>query len=194
MFLCLLGTFPPRENGFQLLISLTAEKRAVRPALLSSYIKAGSISHRCLEKLLGRLAFPQTSAFGEFARFQLRPMYQKFYRRVYNARLKPLESENLTWRIGPIADYTPRVARIRSSRADWLVYTDASTGPARLCALLFRGDRVRPSLDTLATAKADAPRCLLFRHRALIFGLDLLALAAFFELKAPLISGSRCWV
>ena len=121
-------------------------------------------------------------------------MYQKFYRRVFNARLTPLEAENLSWWLGMIADFTPRVARARPSRANWLIYTDADTGPDMLCALLFRGDCDRPSLDTLAADRADVPRCYLFRHTALIFGLELLALVSFFELKAPFLRGSCCWV
>ena len=41
-------------------------------------------------------------------------------------------------------------------------------------------------MDTLATARVDVPWIYLFRHTALIFGLELLALVAFFELKALL--------
>ena len=107
VFLGMLGNFPSKENGFRLFISLTDEKRRKWSSMLSSYIKAGSISHRCLEKLLGRLAFSQTSVFGKFARTQLRPLYQKFYRRVFNARLTPLEAVNLSWWLGVIADFTP---------------------------------------------------------------------------------------
>ena len=74
------------------------------------YIKAGHVSRRCLEKLLGRLGSPKTSVFGKFARAQLRPLYQKFYRRVYNARLSQLERGNLSWWLAAIADFAPRLA------------------------------------------------------------------------------------
>ena len=93
-----------------------------------------------------------------------------------------------------IADFTPRLAKVRPARADWLIYTDAATDPAKLCALVFRGDRTYPVLDTLATAKVDTPWIYLFRHTALIFGLELLALVAFFELRAPFLRGSCCWI
>ena len=86
------------------------------------------------------------------------------------------------------------MARVRPSRANWLIYTDAATDPAMLRALLFRGDCDRPSLHTLATARADVPWCYLFRHTALVFGLELLALVSFFELRAPFLRSSCCWV
>ena len=194
VFLGLLGAFPTKGGKFQLSISLTDEKRSKWAAPLASYLKAGAISHRCLEKLLGRLGFPQTSLFGKFARTQLRPLYQKFYRRVYNTRLAQLERSNLECWLRVIADFTPRPAGVRPSRADWLIYTDAATDPANLCALLFRGDRSRPTLDTLATARVDTQWIYLFRHTALIYGLELLALVAFFELRAPFLRGSCCWV
>ena len=187
----LLGTFPSRGNNFQLPISLTDEKRSKWSSLLAAYLKAGSVSHRCLEKHLG---FPRTSVFGEFARAQMRPLYQKFYRRIYNARLSQLERGNLSWRFAVIADFTPRLARVRPTRADWLIYTDAATDPPRLCALLFRGDCSFPLLDTLASASVDLPWLYLFRHTALIFGLELLALVAFFELKSPFLRGTCCWI
>ena len=164
------------------------------PPLLASYLKAGTISRLCLEKLLGRLGFSQTSLFGKFDRAQIRPLYQKFYRRAYNARLTRLERTNLSWRQQIIAYCAPRLARTRPARADWLIYTDAATDHAKLCALLFRGDFSRPSIDTLATARVDNPWIYLFRRNSLIFGLDLLALVAFFELRVPCLRGSCCWI
>ena len=50
--------------------------------------------------LLGRLVSPQTSLFREFARTHLRPLYQKFYRRVYNAVSLSLSEQ--TWRGGTL--------------------------------------------------------------------------------------------
>ena len=49
-------------------------------------------------------------------------------------------------------------------------------------------------MDTLATARVDVPWMYLFRHTALIFGIGLLALVAFFELNAPSLRGTCCWV
>ena len=91
------GWFPPKENGYTLHISLPGEKRASREALLADFIARRSISTHELEKLIGRLSFSQPLLFGKFARTQLRPMYQKLYRRVYNARLTTAELAAVRW-------------------------------------------------------------------------------------------------
>lgn len=145
-------------------------------------------------KSVGAPWFPLASLFGEFARAHLGPTYREFYRRVYNARLTAFEQPYLSWWRDIISDFAPRLARNRPARADWLIYTDAATDPTKLCALLIRGDCSRPSLDTLATARVDAPWIYLFRHTALIYGLELLALVAFFELQAPLLRCICRWI
>ena len=73
-FLCLSGWFPGRYNGHTLHISLPDEKRTAWAALLRDYTCKGSTAHQELEKLIGRLSFPQTLLFGKFARTQLRPL------------------------------------------------------------------------------------------------------------------------
>ena len=104
----LLGTFPSRDSEGQLLISLPDEKRVSWSGAIKSFLAAGAISHSCLEKLIGRLSFSQTSLFGKFARTQLRPLYQKFHRRWYNAQLSTLERRTFEWWHQIIADFTPR--------------------------------------------------------------------------------------
>ena len=97
-FLGLRGWFPGHANDFVLHISLPDEKRADWAALLGDFIRKRSINHQELEKLIDRLSFPHTLFFGEFARTQLRPLYQKLNRRVYNARLAALETAVFSWR------------------------------------------------------------------------------------------------
>ena len=128
-FLGLLGSSPCSSNGFQLSISLTPEKREKWPGLIRTYLDRGELPHRCLDKMVGRLSFSQTALFGKFARTQLRPLCSKLQRRVYNDRLSALERDTLLWLHGVIAEFTPRLAIPLPSRADWLIYTDAASGP-----------------------------------------------------------------
>ena len=194
VFLGLLGSFPCAENGWRLSISLTDDKRRKWSALLSSYLKEGRISHRCLEKLIGRLLFSQTAVFGKFARTQLRPLYQKFHSRHYSAALSPFEKLIFRWWRDVVEDCTPRVATPRPRRPHWIIYTDAATDPPLLCALLFHGGRSSPALHTVCSARAPLIWSYFFRHTALIYGLEMLALVLFFEDSADLLRGSCCWV
>ena len=95
-FLGLLGTFQCAANGSRLSISLTPEKCKRWPNLITGYLQEGRISHSFLEKLIGKLLFSQTAVFGKFARTQLRPLYVKLNRRVYNARLSAYERSVFT--------------------------------------------------------------------------------------------------
>lgn len=136
-FVDLLGSSPCSSNGGRLLISRTEEKRAIWPSLLPSYLTEGRISHRCLGKLIGRLSSPQTSLFGKFPRTQLRPMYRKFRRMVYPARLSLYERTVPRWWKEAVADFTPRMAVHRPDRHRWIVYPDASADPPMIFSLLF---------------------------------------------------------
>ena len=111
-FLGLQGWCPTAENRNTLHISLPSEKMKARAALLADYIARSSIAAQELGKLMGRLSFPQTRLFGEFARTQLRPLYQKLHRRVYNARLSVAETAVRGWweraSRSPPRGYAPR--------------------------------------------------------------------------------------
>lgn len=109
------------------------------PILIRSFLDRGELSHRCLDKLVGRLSFHQKALFGNSARNQIRPLYSKMRRRFYNARMSRFERDALLWRNGVIAEFTPRLAVPRPPAADWLVYTDAAAEPPTLRELLFRG-------------------------------------------------------
>ena len=143
---------------------------------------------------MGRLSFSQTAIFGKFARTQLRPLYAKLHRRVYNAGLSAIERDALRWWQSVIAEFTPRLAIPRPARADWLIYTDAATHPPTLCALLFKGSSFSPVLDLCASQRTAVTWDYLFRNTALIYGLEMLALVSFFEDQAPRLRGSCCWV
>ena len=90
-FLGLLGDFPTSANKFPLSTSLPKEKRKHRSNLTGGFLAAGMIIRSCLEILIGKFPLSKTSLYGMFARAQLRPLYQKLNRRVYNARLSAYE-------------------------------------------------------------------------------------------------------
>lgn len=110
VFLGMLGVFPSPGNNGIIAISLPEEKRAKWPHLLESYLQVGSISHRCVEKLIGRLSFSLTIIFGKFARTHLRPLYRKFYRRFCSAKLPQPP---------PTPTPTPRTERFRAAASDY---------------------------------------------------------------------------
>ena len=193
-FLGLLGSFPAKTNSFKLGISLPEEKASHWAALIQEHIKARSISHQQLEKLIGKLSFSQTQLFAKFARTQLRPLYRKLYRKVYNAKLTLLELHNLRWWYDIISAMSPRWVTTRPTRVPWIAYTDAATNPPKICALLFEGTASSPLLSGCWTDDVPRQWVQLFHRTALIFGLELLALVAFFEQAAPDLADQCIWV
>ena len=76
---------------------------------------------------------------------------------------------------------------------DWLLYTDAASNPPCICALLFVPRKGTNGLDSQRVAFVR-PWAQLFRQTCLIFGLELLALAAFVEDFAPHLAGQSIWI
>ena len=111
-------TFPNREARDTLQICLPQAKKSAWSALIMSYLTQNKIAFRELEKLIGRMSFSQTMLFGEFARTQLRPLYQKQYRGVHSATLSAEERAVLTWRRDAIISFSPRVCRPLSMKFD----------------------------------------------------------------------------
>ena len=99
----------------------------------------------------------------------------------------------MAWWLEMLSDFAPTICRPLSKRFGWLVYTDAATNPPCLCALLFDMKKRPSELDTVLTAFAR-PWNLLFKRTCLIFGLELLALAAFLEEKVPFLAGKTIWI
>ena len=187
--LCLIGKFPSHGNGNHLFIPHTEEKRTKWPRLIESCLKLGRIPHQCLEKLIGRLSFDMARIFGKFARAQLRPMRQKFYRRVYNAQLPQHERCTLECRRSIIADLAPRIAVSRSPITGRTIYTDAAKTPPVICGLLPNGMSKHPQPETQRSAHVPATWPYLFRRTALIYGLGPLSSVAYFEDHAPSMRG-----
>lgn len=192
-FLGLQGTFPSKSNGSSLSICLPIPKKKAWAALIASYLAQNRLSYQELEKLIGRLSFSQTMLFGKFARTQLRPLYQKQHRRIYNAALSTAERAVLLWWHDIIIAFSPRICRPLSTKFDWLIYTDAASNPPNICALLFDPKTGKAKLDTIKTAFVR-PWAHVFKKTCLIFGLELLALTACMEDWAPFLAGRSIWV
>ena len=137
-FLGIQGWFPTAGNRYALHIPLPGGKRKARAALLADYIARRSISHQELAKLIDRLSFSQTLLFGEFARTQLRPLYQKLRRGVYNARLSVAETAVCGWWERVARSFSPRTCALRQHFYDLIVYTDAVPSPPSIVCITFQ--------------------------------------------------------
>ena len=104
------------------------------------------------------------------------------------------ERAAFSWWEAVIADFTPRIAVPRPIHPHWIIYTDAASTPAQLCALLFKGGTSEIRLVKQCSAPASAVWHYLFRYTNLIYGIELFSLVLFFEDWAPLLKGSCCWV
>ena len=114
------GKYPAKGADFTLQICLLGEKKKkVWSALILSYLSQGGLSFQEMGKLIWRLSPSQTLLLGKFARTQLRPLYQKLYRRVYNAALSAEERAVTTWRFETITSFAPRICRPLAKRFGW---------------------------------------------------------------------------
>ena len=189
-----MGAFPARETDFAFWIWLPDEKRKrAWSALILSYLARNRIPYQELGNLIDRIAFSQTLLFGKFAITQLLSLYQKQYRRGYNAALSAEERAVFSWWYETIISFTPRISRPLSRKFDWLLYTDAATNPPCICDLLFDPRKTSISLDAQLVAFAR-PWIHWFKHTCLIFGLELLVLAAFVEDCGPRLAGRPIWI
>ena len=89
--------------------------------------------------------------------------------------------------------FPPRVCRPLAKKFDWLLYADAATNPPCICALLFDPWEAGASLDTQMVAFVR-PWTQMFKQTCLIFGLELLALAALAEDHGPRLAGQSIWL
>ena len=124
----------------------------------------------------------------------LRPLYQKLNRRVYSDQLSDAEKNTFSLWEAAIAEFTPRIALPRPRMPRWLIYMDAASAQAHLCALLFKGDTAAIRLEKAVLSPGCGRAALSFPRTNLIYGVELSALVLFFEDWAPLLKGSRCWV
>ena len=116
-------------------MSLPPEKAASCAICIAAIVKARCVSHQQLEGIVGELSFIQTQLFAKFGRAQLRPLYQKLYREVYNADLTDLELRIFKcWEVA-IRSSTPMRFRSRPKSAQWILYTEEATNSPKIRAL-----------------------------------------------------------
>ena len=173
-FLGLLGAFPARGADFALWICrpVGKKKKRDRAARVAPYLDQNRIAFHGQEKLICRMPFSKTLLLGKFERSEIRPLYQKLYRGVYNSSLSDDERATFFWRYGAIVAFTPRIVRPLSREFDWPVYTGAASKPPCLCALRFNPTQASIRLGKQLVAFAR-PWTHLFKATCLIYGLEL---------------------
>ena len=86
-----------------------------------------------------------------------------------------------------------RICRPCAQLFDWIVYTDAATTPPRICALRFQGASQTPRLVQTLSPAVPLAWMRHFRSTCLIFGLEIMALAAFLGGSAAELDGCSIW-
>ena len=178
-FLGLQGFFPCSENGYKLSVTLTEDKARNWANTIAQILKTGVISSNELEKLIGKLGFSQTNLFGKFARTQLRPLYQKFYAKQYQAQLSPLEKSTLNWWHAILLSLRPRLPRPFSRRPDLVVYTDAALLSRRIAAIIVKNSSSGPTVPLLLVANTPSYWMNKFNKKNPIIGMEMLSPLAF---------------
>ena len=142
------------------------------------------------------IAFPKTLLFGKFARTQLRPSTR---RSIGGYTIPPYRlRRGLFSRVGTMqSSRFPLVSsgRFPGSLIGCSILTPPPIIPVFALCLSTQG-RLQSesiSLDSQLVAFVR-PRTQLFKHTCLIFGLELLALAAFVEDYGPRLDGQPIWI
>ena len=185
-FLGLTGQPPQISNGVILNIFLPEEKIFLRATLIEAINVKGSVQHKKLEKLIGKLSFTQTSVFGRFGRTPLRPLRRKLHSRPYISPLSISESNLLSWRAAPIRAARPRNVLSRQEFREIVIYTDAATSASILAAVVIDVQQFAKdnSSESTCTEVADKDWETIFNDAALICGLEMLAaIALIFALR-----------
>ena len=136
-FLGLWGDFPNPDNDMLLVISLPEPKKEKRANITHEFAPKGAISHKDLEKLIGKLSFTQTSVFGRFGRALLRPLRDKLKRRPYVARLPTDAIDILRWWGLLLRKEISRVCVPKLPRPEAIIYTDAATSTRIVASLVI---------------------------------------------------------
>ena len=190
-FLGLKGVMPSKKSGMKLSISLDREKSERWIELISGFIKAGSIDHTSLDKLIGKLSFAQTNVFGKFARTLAQPLYDMLHAHPFEEILSEELIINLEWWRNALSSVLTRIVTLRPRFPKFIIYTDASwsdkRGQGRIAALLF--DRSSGVLLEVLSSAAPARLATLFRDSSVIYGLELFALVACFAVWQAVLAG-----
>ena len=96
VFLGILGHFPGPGAGV-IPHSFPVEKNAKWASIIRGVLAAGRIAQNELESLTGKLSVSQTSIFGRFGRFVVKPLYRKHYGPYYQTPMKDRGWISLSW-------------------------------------------------------------------------------------------------
>ena len=118
-------------------LEITDAKKERRSANLDGYIAAGSIPHKKLESLTGRLSYSQTSIFGRFGRAMMQPLYRKCYADYYDPDISGQMILNFQWWADIVRHAKPRTIYPRRKTPQMVIYTDAATETMVMAANVF---------------------------------------------------------
>ena len=190
-FLGLRGVMPSKASGMKLSISLDKDKSDRWIELISGFIRAGSIDHSSLDKLIGKLSFAQTNVFGKFARTLAQPLYDMLHAHPFDETLSDDLLVNLEWWRNALSSVLTRVVTLRPRFPKFIIYSDASwsdkRGQGRIAALLF--DRSSGALLEVLSSAAPPRLATLFKDSSIIYGLELFALVACFAVWQAVLAG-----
>ena len=174
------GTFPSPANAMKLSVRLTPEKASMWIDALKLFLRQSRVGHRVLESLIGKLGCSQTCLFGKFARCQVRALYRKLRRKWYIPTLSAFEISIDRWWIATIHNVSTVLVFPPTSRADWVVYTDASSISEIIAVVAFEGTPTGyRSVSEAFSARAPSVWKRQFRYTRIIYGFELLAPVAF---------------
>ena len=192
-FLGLRGSMPCRRSGMKLEISLDQEKSERWTELISQIIKAQSIDHDLLDKLIGKLSFAQTTVFGKFARTLAQPLYDMLNAHPYTELISEEVREILVWWRHALSSVHKRIVSVRPHFPRYIIYSDASwsekRGQGRIAALLF--DQASGALLDVLSSPSPPDFPPLFHDSSVIYGLELFALVASFAVWQAVLAGHQ---
>ena len=179
-FLGLEGSFPSPANGMTLSIRLPPSKAKTWTSMIERIITTGSISHKELESVIGRLSFTQTSVFGRIGRAMLSPLYIKLHTDTYFPALSLKEATCLRWWTVALAHMKPRKATPKPPKVERIVYTDAAGRSQIIAAVcLTPGTFVAGNrIDSVRHSKTGLKWRKTFKKTCYIYGLEVLAVLA----------------
>ena len=180
IFLGLQGTFPCPKNDMTLTIRLPPMKARTWKVMLERIINAGSVTHKELESVIGRLSFTQTSVFGRIGRAMLAPLYKKLHMEKYIPTLSMIEATSLRWWTVALDHMKPRKATPKPPITERIVYSDAA-GKSQIIATVCLTPGTFASskrLDTIRYSKTGNKWRKTFEKTCYIYGLEVLAILA----------------
>ena len=179
-FLGVFGTFPAPGNDMSLSVELPREKAVAWGEAIDGFLPLGSIAHKELEGVIGRLSFTQTSVYGRVGRAMPTALYQKQNAKFYTPTLSGREASTLRWRRAALSSITPRLTRTRGPQTDLVVYTDAATTTMIIAAIIIEPTVFTQTrtLSVTLSLRVGKHWDRLFDATALIYGLEMLSIFA----------------